>query len=49
MCGRFTLAADPADLQIHFAFEQPPNLTARYNVALSQLVTVVAPKGKPAG
>jgi putative SOS response-associated peptidase YedK len=44
VCGRFTLAADPADLAIHFALEQPPTLTARYNIAPSQNVAVVAPK-----
>jgi putative SOS response-associated peptidase YedK len=47
MCGRFVLAADPAELTSHFGLEQPPDLTARYNVAPSQLVAVVAPKADP--
>jgi putative SOS response-associated peptidase YedK len=29
---------------IHFALEQPPTLTARYNVAPTQKIAVVAPK-----
>jgi putative SOS response-associated peptidase YedK len=47
MCGRFTLAADPADIQIHFGLEQPPTLTNRYNISLAQLVAVIAPKQDP--
>ena len=47
MCGRFTLAAEPEDLQIHFALEQPPDLTAHYNIAPTQLVAMVAPKADP--
>jgi putative SOS response-associated peptidase YedK len=47
MCGRFTLDASPEDLTIHFGLEQPPALTARYNVAPSQLIAVVAPKAGP--
>lgn len=48
MCGRFVLAAGPDELVEHFGLEQPPDLTARYNIAPSQLVAVVAPKADPA-
>jgi putative SOS response-associated peptidase YedK len=47
MCRRFTLHAEPNELVTHFGLEQPPTLTARYNVAPSQLVAVVAPRADP--
>jgi len=47
MCGRMILDADSAELVTHFGLDQPPNLAARYNVAPSQLVAVVAPKADP--
>ena len=47
VCGRIILAADPAELVNHFGLEQPPNLVARYNIAPSQLIAVVAPKADP--
>ncbi len=48
MCGRFVLAATPEELMTEFGLDQPPALVARYNVAPSQLVAVVAPKADPA-
>ncbi|QJX00045.1 hypothetical protein FTUN_7668 [Frigoriglobus tundricola] len=48
MCGRFVLAASPEELAGHFGLDQVPALTARYNIAPSQLVAVVAPKADPA-
>ncbi len=47
MCGRFVLAAPAAELADHFGLDQSPDLTARYNIAPSQLVAVVAPKADP--
>jgi putative SOS response-associated peptidase YedK len=47
MCGRFTLTAEPEDLQIPFGLEHSPSLTVRYNIAPAQLVAVVAPKADP--
>jgi hypothetical protein len=47
MCGRFVLASDRQELVEHFGPEPPPDLTARYNVAPSQLVALVAPKADP--
>jgi putative SOS response-associated peptidase YedK len=47
MCGRFVLAADSQQLTLQFALEKPPALTARYNIAPSQLVAMVAPKADP--
>jgi len=44
MCGRYVLDAGTEQLVSHFNLDQPPALTARYNVAPSQLVAVVAPK-----
>jgi putative SOS response-associated peptidase YedK len=44
MCGRFTLDAPPEALVEQFGIEQPPALTARYNIAPSQLVAVVGKK-----
>jgi putative SOS response-associated peptidase YedK len=43
MCGRFTLAIDPADLSEAFpGFSFPKEMTPRYNIAPSQPVAVVA-------
>jgi putative SOS response-associated peptidase YedK len=47
VCGRFTLDAPPDELVAQFGLEQPPTLTARYNVAPSQLVAGVAPRADP--
>jgi putative SOS response-associated peptidase YedK len=47
MCGRFVLTSTPAEVAEHFGLEQPPVLTARYNIAPTQLVAVVAPKADP--
>jgi putative SOS response-associated peptidase YedK len=43
MCGRFTLAVDPADLQDAFGLSEPAptQLTPRYNIAPTQPVAVV--------
>jgi putative SOS response-associated peptidase YedK len=47
MCGRFTLAVDPADLQAAFPdFNFPVPITARYNIAPSQPVLVMPNDGK---
>ena len=47
MCGRFTLAIDPADLQAAFPdFSFPAGLTPRYNIAPSQPVLVLPNDGK---
>lgn len=50
MCGRFTLAVDPADLMDAFPGFAPPAepLTPRYNIAPSQPVAVVANTGRNA-
>lgn len=46
MCGRFTLAADPADLQEMFELSTPPaTLAPRYNIAPTQPVAVI-PNGE---
>lgn len=44
MCGRFALLAiDPASLQAQFELAEPPSvLTARYNIAPTQPVAVIA-------
>lgn len=47
MCGRMILDADAELLAAQFGLEQPPALVARYNIAPSQLVAVVAPKSDP--
>jgi putative SOS response-associated peptidase YedK len=47
MCGRFILDASPDQLVAHFNLDQAPALTARYNIAPSQVVAVVAPKADP--
>ncbi len=42
MCGRFTLTADPADLQTQFDLKDAPvDLKPRYNIAPTQPVAVV--------
>lgn len=42
MCGRFSLAADPEELQLAFpGFDIPEGYTARYNIAPSQPVMAV--------
>ncbi|HEY3311955.1 MAG TPA: SOS response-associated peptidase [Anaerolineales bacterium] len=47
MCGRFTLAVDPADLQAAFPnFGFPKEIKARYNVAPTQPVLVLSNDGK---
>jgi len=43
MCGRFSLAADPEDLQLAFpGFDIPEMYAARYNIAPSQAVMAIA-------
>ena len=45
MCGRFTLAAGPAGIQLAFpGVEVPQTLAARYNIAPSQAVAVLESK-----
>lgn len=47
MCGRFTLATKPEDLMETLpGFELPDELPARYNIAPSQPVAVVANNGQ---
>ncbi|MCX6078220.1 MAG: SOS response-associated peptidase [Chloroflexi bacterium] len=47
MCGRFTLAVDPADLQAAFPnFAFPSDLKPRFNIAPSQPVLVLPNDGK---
>ena len=47
MCGRFTLAVDPADLQAAFPeFSFPEEVKPRYNIAPTQPVLVLANDGK---
>ena len=47
MCGRFTLAVDPADLQEAFAeFIFPAQTAERYNIAPTQPVVVIPNDGK---
>ena len=47
MCGRFTLAVDPADLQAAFPdFTFPAKIIARYNIAPSQPILVLPNDGK---
>ncbi len=43
MCGRFTLTADPGELQAAFGLSEPAprELTPRYNIAPTQAVAVV--------
>jgi putative SOS response-associated peptidase YedK len=38
VCGRFTLRASPESLAEHFDLEEPPEISARYNVAPGQSV-----------
>jgi len=46
MCGRFTLAAGPAGIQLAFpGVEVPQTLAARYNIAPSQAVAVLRNTG----
>ena len=47
MCGRFTLTADPKDLMDALpGFELPDEMPARYNIAPTQPVAVVANNGQ---
>ena len=47
MCGRFTLAIDPADLMEAFpGFSFPKEMTPRYNIAPTQPIAVVANNGR---
>jgi putative SOS response-associated peptidase YedK len=41
MCGRFTLIANPAEIEREFHVEVPGDLSPRYNIAPSQEVTVI--------
>jgi putative SOS response-associated peptidase YedK len=51
MCGRFTLTTPTDELASHFEAPDPPPLTARYNVAPSQVIAVVGlkPDGRRRG
>ena len=47
MCGRFTLTADPGDLQAAFPWLNiPVDVTPRYNIAPSQPIAVIPNDGK---
>ncbi len=41
MCGRYTLRADAQEIARHFAVEEMPGVTPRYNVAPSQAVAII--------
>ena len=51
MCGRFTLTTPTEHLAAQFEVPDPPLLSARYNVAPSQVIAVVGlkPDGKRRG
>src|SRR5262245_48596224 len=51
MCGRYTLTSPPEDIRSLFSLVGLPELRPRYNVAPTQLVTVVGrkPDGKTRG
>jgi putative SOS response-associated peptidase YedK len=49
MCGRLALYATPDELVSHFGIDQPPTLTARYNVTPGTSIAVVARKSGGAG
>ncbi len=42
MCGRFTLALDPDEIEAAFELSAPKDWTARYNVAPTQPIAVIA-------
>lgn len=47
MCGRFTLTADPGEMQEAFPWlEVPPEVPPRYNIAPSQPIAVVPNDGR---
>jgi putative SOS response-associated peptidase YedK len=48
MCGRFTLTADPADLQAAFSWVTFPeqNFSPRYNIAPTQPIAVITNSGE---
>jgi putative SOS response-associated peptidase YedK len=49
MCGRFTLASDPATLQASFPWVSvPTQITPRFNIAPTQPVAVIPNDGKQA-
>jgi putative SOS response-associated peptidase YedK len=49
VCGRFTLRAPPEAVAEHFGLAEPPELSARYNIAPGQAVaTIRAAAGEPA-
>jgi putative SOS response-associated peptidase YedK len=41
VCGRFTLRSSPESLAEHFDLDEPPELTARYNIAPGQPVLTI--------
>ena len=41
MCGRFTLRAPPEAVAEHFGLAEPPELSARYNIAPGQPVATI--------
>jgi putative SOS response-associated peptidase YedK len=49
MCGRMILTAGSVELANHFGLDAAPVVAPRYNIAPSQLVAVVAPKGEKRG
>ena len=44
MCGRYTLTADAASIQLAFNLDSIPDWQPRYNIAPSQLVPVITSK-----
>jgi putative SOS response-associated peptidase YedK len=45
VCGRFTLRASPGAVAEHFGLDEPPELSARYNIAPGQPVTTIRAAG----
>lgn len=46
MCGRFVITSTPNDLRTRFGYTETPNFPARYNIAPTQPVPVVAAEGE---
>jgi putative SOS response-associated peptidase YedK len=41
VCGRFSLSASPGAVAEHFGLDEPPELSARYNIAPGQAVAAI--------
>ena len=49
MCGRFTLTTPGDVLAEAFGLDEPPAVTARYNIAPTQPILAIRPRGSPPG